>query len=71
MARFRIVVAVVAAAIGVSAAAEPAWQAAETQHFIIYSKSPQKRIEELATDLESYDKLLRMATNISSAAKSW
>lgn len=63
---FRYVVAFVAAALSVAAgAAEPVWHAAETQHFIIYSKSPQTRIEQLATDLESYDKLIRMATNIS------
>jgi tetratricopeptide (TPR) repeat protein len=61
---FRTVVAFIVAAFSVSAAAEPTWQAAETQHFIIYSKSPEKRIEQLATDLESYDKLLRMATDI-------
>lgn len=63
----RTVVALFAAALSVSArAAEPTWQAAETQHFIIYSKSPEKRVEQLAADLESYDKLLRMATNINS-----
>jgi tetratricopeptide (TPR) repeat protein len=62
---FRLFVAFVAVAVSVAAgAAEPIWQAAETQHFIIYSKSPQQRIEQLATDLESYDKLVRMATNI-------
>lgn len=65
---FRTIVAFVAAAFAISAsAAEPTWEAAETQHFIIYSKSPRDRIEQLATDLESYDKLLRMATNINSA----
>lgn len=65
---FRTILALFVAAIAVSAsAAEPTWQAAETQHFIIYSKSPRDRIEQLATDLESYDKLLRMATNIDSA----
>lgn len=63
---FRLFVAFVTAALSVAAgAAEPVWHAAETQHFIIYSKSPQQRIEQLATDLESYDKLIRMATNIS------
>ena len=62
---FRFFVAFVAAALSVAAgAAEPVWHAAETQHFIIYSKSPQQRIEQLATDLESYDKLIRMATDI-------
>ncbi|HEX5237039.1 MAG TPA: hypothetical protein VFW39_01065 [Sphingomicrobium sp.] len=62
---FRTIIALIAAALSVAAgAAEPVWQSAETQHFIIYSKSPQQRIEQLATDLESYDKLIRLATNI-------
>lgn len=64
---FRMIVAFLAFAFSVSAtAAEPVWQAAETQHFIIYSKSPRERIEQLATDLEMYDKLIRMATDIHS-----
>lgn len=66
MSKVRVIIAFFAAGISVAAAAEPTWQAAETQHFIIYSKSPRERVEQLATDLESYDKLLRMATNISS-----
>jgi tetratricopeptide (TPR) repeat protein len=45
-------------------AAEPGWTATETAHFIIYSKSPKERIEKLATEVESYDKLIRMATGI-------
>jgi tetratricopeptide (TPR) repeat protein len=45
------------------AAAE--WRAAETAHFIIYSESPDKQIERLATRLEAIDALMRMATNIS------
>jgi len=40
------------------------WQAAESPHFIIISKSPRAQIEKLATDLESYDRLMRMATSI-------
>ena len=40
------------------------WQAAETQHFIIYSESPRAGIEKLAERVESYDKLMRMATSI-------
>ena len=67
---FRTIVALFAAVIAASAfAAEPVWHAAETQHFIIYSKSPPERVEQLATDLESYDKLLRMATDIDSAVQ--
>lgn len=61
---FRVILVLVAAMLSVSASAAPPsdWQAAETEHFIIYSKSPPKRVEELATDLEAYDKLMRMAT---------
>src|SRR5687767_471369 len=40
------------------------WQAAETEHFIIYSESPRAGIEKLAERVESYDKLMRMATSI-------
>jgi tetratricopeptide (TPR) repeat protein len=62
---FRLLVAFVAAMLSVAAeAAEPVWRASETEHFIIYSKSPQQRVEQLATDVESYDKLMRMATGI-------
>jgi tetratricopeptide (TPR) repeat protein len=67
---FRTIIALFAAVLTASAsAADPVWHAAETQHFIIYSKSPPERVEQLATDLESYDKLLRMATNIDSAVQ--
>jgi tetratricopeptide (TPR) repeat protein len=45
-------------------AADPGWTATETAHFIIYSKSSEQRIEKLATEVESYDKLIRMATGI-------
>lgn len=46
------------------AAAE--WRAYETPHFIIYSESKPDRVEALATRLERYDGLMRMATNIGS-----
>ena len=60
---FRAFMALLALAAAVPAhAAERQWQAAETEHFIIYSKSPQERIEDLAADLETYDRLMRMAT---------
>ena len=62
---FRTLIALVAASLSVAAvAAEPAWTASETKHFIIYSKSPPERVRDLAIDLERYDKLIRMATNI-------
>jgi tetratricopeptide (TPR) repeat protein len=60
----RLIIALVIVAFSISASAEPAWTASETAHFIIYSKSPRDRVEQLATDLESYDKLIRMATGI-------
>jgi hypothetical protein len=63
---FRAIVAAAAALFSVAAgAAEPVWQAAQTKHFIIYSKSGNERLQELAVDFEKYDKLLRMATDIS------
>ena len=52
-----------------ASAAEPQWTAAETEHFIIYSKGPPERIEKLATDVETYDKLMRMATGIPADAQ--
>ncbi len=48
------------------AAARSEWRAAETAHFIVYSESSDRDLEKLATRLESYDKLMRMATGISS-----
>src|SRR5690348_9381573 len=60
----RLFVALVTVAFSFAAAAEPAWTASETAHFIIYSKSPPDRVRDLAVDLERYDKLIRMATNI-------
>ena len=52
------------ALIMVPAPAVAEWQAAETQHFIVYSESPRAEVEKLAERLESYDRLMRMATNI-------
>lgn len=67
---FRAFIALVAASVSVAVGAAPDnWQAAETKHFVIYSKSPTDRIEQLATDLEKYDKLLRMATAIDEDVK--
>lgn len=37
------------------------WRRFETQHFIIYSESNDKRVDELATGLEKTDGLMRMA----------
>lgn len=56
--------ALVLGAVLASSPAHAEWKAYETRHFIIYSESPEARATELATRLESYDKLMRMATNI-------
>lgn len=40
------------------------WRRFDTQHFIIYSESSDKRVNELATGLESVDGLMRMATGL-------
>lgn len=48
-----------------STAAQAEWHEVETSHFIIVSESPPDEIEKFATRLESYDKLMRMATGIS------
>ncbi|HVL79556.1 MAG TPA: hypothetical protein VM346_09770 [Sphingomicrobium sp.] len=45
------------------------WKRAETRHFVIYSDSSNDRIEKLAERLESYDKLMRMATGIAEDVK--
>src|SRR5687767_3419231 len=44
------------------AAVKAEWRAAETRHFIFYSESGDRDLEKLADRLESYDKLMRMAT---------
>jgi tetratricopeptide (TPR) repeat protein len=40
------------------------WRKFETAHFIIFSESNDKRVEELATGLERTDGLMRMATGL-------
>ncbi|HEX8624826.1 MAG TPA: hypothetical protein VF782_07080 [Allosphingosinicella sp.] len=47
------------------AAAKAEWRAAETRHFTFYSESNDRELEKLAARLESYDKLMRMATGTS------
>lgn len=51
------------------AAAKAEWRAAETRHFTFYSESGDRELEKLAARLESYDKLMRMATGISDDAE--
>jgi hypothetical protein len=41
------------------------WREVETAHFIIYSESSEREIEKLAERLESFDGLMRLATNMS------
>jgi len=48
-----------------ASAAQSEWRRFETQHFIVYSESNDKRVHELATGLESIDGLMRMATGLS------
>ena len=45
-------------------AAHAEWRRFETQHFIIFSESNDKRVRELATGLEQVDGLMRMATGL-------
>ncbi|HEX8224916.1 MAG TPA: hypothetical protein VF605_13940 [Allosphingosinicella sp.] len=51
------------------AAAKAEWRAAETRHFTFYSESGDRELEKLAARLESYDKLMRMATGSSDDAE--
>lgn len=55
--------------IGLPAAAKAEWRAAETRHFTFYSESGDRELEKLAARVESYDKLMRMATGISDEAE--
>lgn len=63
----RIVLASLAtvAAIAITSPADAAWRRFETEHFIIYSQSPDNKAEELARGLEGIDGLMRMATGLS------
>ena len=53
-----------AAAVCGPTAAQAEWRKFQTEHFIIYSESNDKRVDELATGLESIDGLMRMATGL-------
>ena len=48
----------------VATAGQAEWRRFETAHFIIYSESDDRRVTDLATDLESIDGLMRMATGL-------
>ena len=58
----KCVAASVAALLAYPASAE--WREVETAHFRIISESDPAEVEKFATRLESYDKLMRMATGI-------
>ena len=47
-----------------ASAAQAEWRRFETQHFVIYSESNDKRVDEIATGLERIDGLMRMATGL-------
>jgi tetratricopeptide (TPR) repeat protein len=51
--------------LGSATAAHAEWRRFETAHFIIYSESNDKRVDELATGLEDIDGLMRLATGLS------
>ena len=59
---FRALVSV--ALLSSTTAAHAEWRKFETQHFIIFSESNDKRVNELATGLEQVDGLMRMATGL-------
>ena len=58
----KVAIIVAAAAALWANPASATWRAYETPHFVIYSESDLTRVDDLATRLESYDKLMRMAT---------
>jgi tetratricopeptide (TPR) repeat protein len=53
------------AMLGLATSAHAEWRRFETAHFIIYSESGDKRVNELAAGLEKIDGLMRMATGLS------
>ena len=60
----RHLVSAVAAIVLVPSASWAEWREVETAHFLIISESQPAQIEKFAERLESYDKLMRMATSI-------
>ncbi len=59
----RYIFAAMAAWLGATSASAQ-WREVETAHFLIVSESEPAKIEKFAERLESYDKLMRMATGI-------
>ena len=64
MRKLIMMIAVATATLGASSA-DAEWRRYETANFVIYSESGPKKVEELATGLESVDALMRMATGLS------
>lgn len=62
----RLVLAAVSLLVLFPSAAIAQWRVAESRHFSIYSEGSPEEIEKLADRLESYDKLMRMATRVPS-----
>ena len=58
------ILAAIGAATGGMSQASAQWREVETAHFLIVSESPPAEVEKFAERLESYDKLMRMATGI-------
>lgn len=56
---FRWLLLVVFVALGLSTPATAAWFRAETAHFIVYSDDREAKVRELATELETFDAVLR------------
>lgn len=64
--RWSGVVALAALSLATVTPAAAEWRAYEARHFTIYSEGGEARAAELATRLEKYDRLMRMATGIAS-----
>ena len=60
----RYILAGIAGLVMGTSTASAQWREVETAHFLIVSESQPAKIEEFAERLESYDKLMRMATGI-------
>ena len=64
MKRVSLIVVACLGAVFSATAAQADWRAFSTSHFIIYSESDDKAVEQLARSLETVDGLMRMATGL-------
>ena len=55
---------IVALALLWPAAASAEWRKAESEHFIVYGDVPEQGLRGFAQNLERFDQLLRMVTNV-------